>query len=200
VLRHSFDILILIFGISPPMSPTNWYYLWASLLLIVNLCGWASTLVMLPGNWFIVLATALFAFFVRPDDIHGVSWWCVVGLVVLAAIGEAIEFAAGAAGAAKHGGSRRGMLLAIAGAIGGSLLGATLGSGVPILGTILGAVAGGCVGAFGGAYLGETWKGRTGEERMAVSNAALVGRLFGTVGKLIVGLIMVVIATVDSFW
>lgn len=182
------------------MSPVAWYYVWASLLLIVNLCAWASTLFTIPGNWIIVLATALFAYFVRPDDAHGVSWWCVGGLVVLAAVGEAIEFAAGAAGAAKHGGSRRGMLLAIVGAMAGSLLGATFGSAIPVLGTILGAVGGGCAGAFGGAYLGETWKGRTGDERMAVSNAALFGRLFGTVGKLVAGLIMVVVATIDTFW
>jgi uncharacterized protein YqgC (DUF456 family) len=182
------------------MTAIAWYYVWASLLLIVNLCAWASTLFMLPGNWFIVLATALFAFFVRPDDVHGVSWWCVGGLVALAIVGELIEFAAGAVGAAKHGGSRRGMLLAMAGAMAGSLLGATFGSAIPILGTILGAVAGGCGGAFGGAYLGETWKGRIGEERTAISSAALVGRLFGTVGKLVAGLIMVVIATIDTFW
>jgi hypothetical protein len=182
------------------MSPIAWYYVWASLLLIVNLCAWASTLITLPGNWIIVLATALFALFARPDDAHGLNWVCVGGLVALAAVGEAIEFGAGAVGAAKHGGSRRGMLLAMVGAMAGSLLGATFGSSVPILGTIVGAVVGGCLGAFGGAYLGETWKGRTGEERAAVSTAALVGRLFGTVGKLVTGLIMVVIATVDSFW
>lgn len=182
------------------MSPVAWYYVWASLLLIVNLCAWVSTLFTIPGNWIIVVATALFAFFVRPDDAHGVSWWCVGGLVALAAAGEAIELLAGAAGAKKHGGSRRGMLLAIAGAMAGSLLGATFGSTIPVLGTIIGAVGGGCVGAFAGAYLGETWKGRSPEELTAISSAALVGRLFGTVGKLVTGLLMVVIATVDSLW
>lgn len=177
------------------------YYLWATLLLLINVCAWGSTFVTLPGNWFIVAATALFAWLVHPPEGGGIGWWTVGALVALAAIGEVIEFVAGAAGAAKQGGSRRGMVLAIAGSLVGSLAGSVLGTFIPIpvVGTLLGAIGGGAIGAFGGAYAGESWKGKTSEERMAVSTAALVGRLFGTVGKLAVGVVMVVIAAADSF-
>jgi len=176
-----------------------WYYIAATLLLLVNLGCWASTLFTLPGNWGIVLATALFAAFVHDDAGHSVGWWTVGVIVGLAALAEVIEVAAGAAGAAKHGGSRRGMILAVAGAMLGSLAGSALGSPIPVVGLIVGALAGGAFGAFGGAWLGETWKGRTSDDRLAISTAALIGRLLGTFAKLLIGVVMIVIAAADSF-
>ena len=182
------------------MSPEFWYYLWATLLLLVNLCAWGSTVMTLPGNWGIVLATALFAALVRIDSEPGIDWRVVGGVAVLALIAEILEFAAGAAGAAKRGGSRRGMVLAIAGAMLGSLCGAFIGVPIPIVGSMLGALGGGAAGAFGGAYVGEAWKGRTSDEMLAISKAALVGRVLGTVGKLVAGMVMVVIVTVATFF
>jgi hypothetical protein len=70
---------------------------------------------------------------------------------------------------------------------------------VPVVGSLIGAVAGGAAGAFGGAYAGEAWKGRTEDERMAVSTAAMVGRVLGTVGKLGIGAVMVVVTAVAVF-
>jgi hypothetical protein len=122
----------------------------------------------------------------------------VVGLAIL---GEVIEFAAGAAGAAKSGGSRRGMVLAVAGAMAGSIVGALLGTAIPVplIGNLIGAVLGGAIGAFGGAYTGEYWKGKSESERIAVGRAAMIGRVLGTVGKLGIGAIMVVITAFDAF-
>lgn len=178
------------------------YYIWALLLFIVNVSAWSTTFVTLPGNWCIVAVTALFAWLVHPPGGGGIGWWTVAIVAGLAAVGEIIEFAAGAAGAAKQGGSRRGMILAIAGSLVGSIGGSGIGTliPIPIVGTILGALGGGALGAFAGAYAGESWKGRPPEERMAVSNAALVGRLLGTVGKLAIGVVMIVIATFDSLF
>lgn len=182
------------------MTPEVWFYIWATLLLIVNLCAWASTLLTLPGNWCIVLATALFAALVRHDSGPGIDWWVVAAIAVLATIAEVLEFVAGAAGAAKEGGSRRGMVLAISGSMIGSLSGALIGVPVPVVGPMIGALAGGAAGAFAGAYLGEAWKGKSGGQRLAISKAALLGRLFGTVGKLAVGMVMVVIVTIATFF
>lgn len=182
------------------MSSEVWYYIAATVLLLVNLGCWGATLFTLPGNWGIVLATALFAAFVHDDAGHGIGWWTVGVIVGLAALAEVLEVAAGAAGAAKHGGSRRGMILAVIGAMLGSLAGAALGSPIPVVGLIIGALGGGSLGAFLGAWLGETWKGRTSDERLAISTAALTGRLLGTFAKLLIGIVLVVIATVDSFW
>lgn len=176
------------------------YYVWAVLLVVANFAGWVLNLFALPGNWLVVLFTAIFVALVPRSEEQGIGWWTVIILVVIALLGELIEFAAGAAGAAKKGGSRRGMLLAIAGTMIGSLTGAALFSPVvPVIGTVIGAVGGGGLGAFAGAYLGETWKGRTAEDRLEISRGALVGRLLGTVGKMAVGIVMVIIVAVDAF-
>ena len=91
------------------------------------------------------------------------------------------------------------MFLAIVGAMFGSMVGAMFLSAVPIIGTIIGAVGGAALGSFGGAYLGEMWKGRDQKERLDIGAAAMLGRLLGTMGKLIVGAIMVAVVTIDSF-
>jgi len=174
----------------------------AVVFVLLNVCALAANLFTLPGNWFIVVLTLLFALFIHPRSGIGVSWYGVGIVLGLAILGEVIEFAAGAAGAAKSGGSRRGMILAVAGAMAGSIAGTMLGVFIPIfvIGPLIGAVAGGALGAFGGAYAGEAWKGRTEEERLRVSWAAMIGRVFGTVGKLGIGAVMVVVTAVDVFF
>lgn len=181
---------------------TFWYYTLAVLFVIVNIAALATNLITFPGNWIIVVVTLLFAWLVKHPSATGVNWW-VVGVVFgLALLGEVVEFAAGAAGAAKSGGSRRGMLLSVAGAMLGSIVGAFLGTAIPVplVGNLIGAVTGGACGAFGGAYLGEYWKGKSENERLAIGSAAMVGRVLGTVGKLGIGAIMVVVTTVDAFY
>ncbi len=175
------------------------YYVWSTLLVLACAAAWVATIFTLPGNWCMVVLCALFAFLLPVEDGRGLSW-TVVGLVGgLAALGELIEFAAGAAGAAKKGGSRRAMILSIGGAAVGSIVGALIGIPIPLVGPIIAAIGGGALGAFVGAYLGETWKGTGHEERVEISNAALVGRLLGTFGKLAVGAIMVVVVAVGVF-
>jgi uncharacterized protein YqgC (DUF456 family) len=176
------------------------YYVWATLLLVVCLASWCLNLFALPGNWGIVAAAALFAFAFAGREDRGIGWWAVGSLVALAALGEVIEFAAGAAGAAKLGGSRRGMALAVVGTFVGSIAGALALAPVPVVGSIVGAVGGGALGAFGGAYLGEIWKGRTSDESLEIGTAAMIGRILGTAGKVAVGAAMVVIATAAAFF
>jgi uncharacterized protein YqgC (DUF456 family) len=177
-----------------------WYHFWAVLFVVLNFCALLTNFITLPGNWFIALLTVLFALLVRGSEGMGLNWWCVGAVIGLAVLGEVIEFAAGAAGAAKSGGSRRGMVLAVVGAMGGSIAGAILGTmiPVPLIGNLIGAVLGGAVGAFGGAYAGEYWKGKNESERMAVGKAAMIGRVLGTVGKLGIGAIMMVITAIDA--
>jgi len=182
------------------MSP-YWYYTLAVLFVLLNVCALATNLFTLPGNWIIVALTVLFAVFVHLPSGAGISLWSAGVVIGLALLGEVIELAAGAAGAAKSGGSRRGMVLSMVGAMLASMAGASLGIfiPVPVVGPLIGAVAGGAIGAFAGAYAGETWKGRSEDERLAVSRAALVGRVFGTVGKLGIGGIMVVVSALAAF-
>lgn len=174
-------------------------YVWAVLLLLGNGLAWASTAFALPGNWLMVVFAALYAF-VLPAEMHPrVSWTVVAVTLGLAILGEALEFIAGAAGAAKHGGSRRGVVLAVGGAFVGSLVGAALASPIPIIGPLIGAVGGGALGGFAGAYLGESGTNRPHAERIAIGKGAMIGRLLGTAGKLLIGVLMLVLVTLDSF-
>ena len=72
----------------------------------------------------------------------GLNWSAVALLALIAAGGEAVEFFAGAAGAAKKGGSRRAIFLAVIGTFAGSITGAVMGLPVPVVGSLIGALAG----------------------------------------------------------
>ena len=118
----------------------------------------------------------------------------------MAAVGEVLEFAAGAAGAAKQGASRRAVALSLVGALVGSIGGVMVGAPVPVLGSFVMALVGGAAGAFAGAYLGETWKGRAEHERIAAGQGAFVGKIWGTLGKLACGAVIVALVAVDAFF
>lgn len=172
-------------------------YLWALILTLSNALAWGANFFNLPGNWLLLIFSLIYKLILPKDSHPSITWTMLVLALVLAILGEVWEFVAGAAGAAKRGGSRRGAILAIAGSLVGSLGGAVVGVPIPVVGPLIGALVGGAVGAFIGAYLGE--RGRTHEERVEIGKGALFGRLIGTAGKLIFGLLMFLIMTVDSF-
>ena len=182
------------------MDPT-WFYLALAVPAVLLACAcWVGTLFTLPGNWAVLAIAAAWAY-LMPKQTYGMGYaWGTVGVLAgLVVLGEVIEFAAGAAGAKKEGGSKRGMALSIVGAAAGSIGGATVAIPVPVIGPVIGALGGGAAGAFAGAYLGETWKGRTGPDAVAIGKGALVGRLLGTGGKLAVGAVMVAVLGVMTF-
>lgn len=165
--------------------------LWAFLLVVILLVGWALTLLGLPGNWLIVVAVTAYILVVPAESPVGVGWGVAVALVFLAAVGEVLEFLAGALGAAKAGGSRRGAVLALAGSLVGGIVGLFFGAPIPVVGPLLGAVLLAGAGAFIGAVLGERWKGRGFDDAWKVGKAAFWGRLLGTVAKTVIGAAMV---------
>ena len=182
--------------------PPDWvYYLCGILLLVGNLSAWVGTLFMLPGNWVIVGLAALSAYFLpEKENGLGFSWTFVAILGGLALFGEFVEFFGSAAKARQYHASRRSLVLSILLGMVGATLGGVFGAPIGLVGGVVLIVVGGAAGAFVGTYLGETWKGRPKSERMAVSRAALFGRLFGTAGKLIVGMAMVMLTGLASFY
>lgn len=177
------------------------YYAWAVMLLFAASIAWSTNFVTLPGNWFIVGLAALFASAMETGAAaQGLNWKAVALLALIAAGGEALEFFASAAGAVKKGGSRRAVILAVIGTLAGSITGAIMGLPVPIFGSLFGALAGGAAGAFGGAYLGEMWKHGSSDVSYDVGVGAAIGRVLGTVGKLLVGIVMLVVLAVRVFW
>ena len=160
-----------------------WVY-YPSVLLLVVLCiaAWLTSLFTLPGNWLVVALAAGFAWLFPHEAGRGIGWVTVGVAAGLAVLGEVIEFVAGAAGAAKQGASRRAVALALVGAMLGSIAGVLIGTPVPVIGSFIMALVGGAAGAFAGAYLGEMWKGRTEDERIAAGQGAFVGKIWGTLG------------------
>lgn len=180
------------------MNPQLVYLLGSVALLLSVLGSLTLTVLQLPGNWLIV-GCAAFAAWLQPDGQRFDIEWLTVGIVMaLALAGEVIELAAGGLAAQKHGASRRAVMLSLVGGIVGSLAGGSIGSVVPVLGTLIGVVAGGSAGAFTGAYIGEAWKGRHDEHAIAVGKAVAIGRLFGTLGKVLVGVAMALVVACDA--
>jgi uncharacterized protein YqgC (DUF456 family) len=171
-----------------------------TLLVLALLVGWGLTLFALPGTWVMVGAAVIYALLAPATGAAAIGWQAMVALVVLAALGELIETAAGAVGAQRAGASRRSVVLAIVGSIAGAMIGAGVGSPLPVIGTIVGAVLGAGIGAFGGALLGETWKGRSLDHSWRVGEAAFKGRLLGTAGKLAVATAMVLVGIAALFF
>jgi uncharacterized protein YqgC (DUF456 family) len=171
-------------------------YVYALLLILVLLIGWMLTVLGGPGNWLMVVAAALYAWLVPTDAALTIGWGVVIALLVLATVGEILEFIAGALGATKGGGSKRGAALAIIGSMVGGVVGVFVGVPIPVLGPVIAAFLFAGLGAFVGAALGELWKGRSLDQSLDVGKAAFWGRILGTMAKTLVGSVMVVIGAV----
>ena len=168
----------------------------AVLLVAAIFFLWALNVVGLPGNWLIVAAAALYGLVVAADSRLDISWWGILTLLCLAALGEVIEFAASAFGVKRAGGSRRGAVLAMAGALAGGALGLVLGTPIPLIGSFLGALLFAGLGAAAGAVLGEQWRGQGWDKSLRIGRVAFWARLLGTSGKTVVGAVMVLVVLV----
>ena len=117
---------------------------------------------------------------------------CAIGVVA-----EVLEAGAGAAGTQLGGGTRRGML----GAILGGLVGAIVLTPVipmPVVGTLLGALAG----TFAGAFYAEVSSPEVRENAQPVRAAlgATLGRLAGTLGKLLLTIVIWILLVWAAFF
>ena len=169
-------------------------FLLALLLAAALVLCWGLTALGLPGNWLMVVLAALYAWLAPQQPPTSVSWTVVVILLALAVLGEILEFAAGAMGTARAGGSRRGVAMALGGSLIGGFVGLIVGAPIPLIGSLVGAVLFAGVGALVGALVGEIWTGRDLVLSWRVAKRAFWGRLFGTLGKVIVGGLMTLLA------
>jgi uncharacterized protein len=174
-------------------------YLWAALFILTLAAGWLLTLFALPGNWLMVAAAAVYAFFVPGEGRLAVSWGLVIALVVLAVLGELLELLAGALGAKKGGGSKRAAVLAVLFSVPGAMIGAMVGMPIPVVGPLIGVILFAGLGAFAGAMLGESWKGRKLEESWQVGHGAFWGRVLGSLAKVMIASIMLAVGTMAVF-
>ena len=145
----------------------------AALLAVVLAGFWVLTVLGLPGNWGMVVATGLFAWLVPQDSAVTLGWTTVIVLAVLAGIGELLEFLAGAIGVSSAKGSKRSAVLAIVFSILGSFLGVAIGAPLPVIGPFVAIILCSGAGAMVGAIIGELWKGRANGEAIQVGRAAV---------------------------
>ena len=163
-------------------------------VLVICSLAWLANLVTLPGNWLMVAILAGYAWYSDSGQTVEIGWRVVATAFVLALMGEAVEFLAGAAGAKRAGASRRSTLYAIGGSMIGAILGAVVGVPIPIIGSLIAAVLFGGVGATAGAMYGEWTDGRDWQESWAIGKAAFWGRTLGVAGKMLFGLGILVVA------
>ena len=156
----------------------------------------------LPGLWmllgFAVLVELGDTVVVPSPEETTFGWGLLAVCGGLGVVGEVIEAAAGAAGTRLGGGTRRGMWGAILGGLVGAVV-FTLILPIPLVGTLVGAL----IGTFAGAYIAEV-TGENAHQRATAENlrgafAATVGRLAGTLGKLIIATVIWVLLVWNAF-
>ena len=89
---------------------------------------------------------------------------------------------AGALGAGKAGGGRRGALLALAGSMIGGILGMILGLPIPLVGSMLASVFFAALGAMAGAAIGEFGREESGHE-LEDRQSGVLGAIGGYLGQ-----------------
>ena len=166
------------------LTATGWTIVYVVFYLIM-LAGVVVIPLGIPGQFIVAGAALIFSL---STGWHRLPWWSVLILFGLACLAEIIEGIAGFLGAKQA----KGSIWSSFGALGGGIVGAIVGSGfLPLIGTLVGAL----VGTFGGAYLVEYYRTQSHEGSGQVAKGALIGRIVGSVSKVLISLVMIVIVT-----
>ncbi len=173
-------------------------YVWITLFILFVIAGWSINLFGLPGNWMILLVAAIWMW-LGPAERFGIDWPIIVALVILALIGEGIEFLASVLTTTRLGGSRLAATYSVIGSVLGGFAGAFIGLPIPVVGWIVSSLLFASIGAMVGATAAERWTGKTVKDSVKVGSAAFTGRMLGTVGKMILGSMMMVVSIVALF-
>jgi len=166
-------------------------YLYLTILVIFNTFALMLVPFALPGNWLMVTATTLFAWW--QWDRHPFSIATLIAILILALLGELFEFLGGFGGARKKGAGFLGSIGAILGAIAGAFFGTFL---IPI--PILGTLAGSCIGAGLAAAFFEIISGRELNLSLSRGFGASVGQFIGTMAKFAAGSIIWLTITIAA--
>jgi len=125
------------------------------------------------------------------------GWLAIGASAALGLLGEALEAGAGAAGTAVGGGSRRGMIGAMLGGLVGAIFFTPL-IPIPVVGTLIGAL----LGTFLGAVIAERSHAvpPDAQRTLKAASGATIGRLLGTMGKVLVAIAVWTVLCVTAFW
>ncbi len=152
-------------------------------ILFLNIFG-------LPANWIILIFVGLWKY-LYPDTASMTTLFFIM-LIVLAIVGEVLEFVLQVVKAKKYGSSSSGTFAGVVGAIIGAIVLAPLFFGI-------GALIGALIGAYIGCFIMELAKGRSLKESREAAFGAMVGRFLGTVVKCGIGGVMLAL-TARYIW
>lgn len=175
------------------------FYLFAVLFALALMTAWATNFFGLPGNWVMLILAAIWFWFSDPTSPTHLGWPVLVGNLILASLGELFEFLASVVGTRKVGGEKKAAWGGVAGSLVGSIVGAFVGIPVPVVGPVIGSLLFACLGALVGALIGERLHGSNLNKSIKVGGAAFAGRLFGSLGKIAVGSVILVITLASIF-
>jgi uncharacterized protein YqgC (DUF456 family) len=149
------------------------WWLITIVLFAVGLIG--SVLPVIPGTTIILAAAVIHRIMLGAEK--SVGWWSIVMLALLTLLTYLLDFLSGYFGAKYFGATKWGMFGAVLGAIVGLFFG--------IIGLFVGPVI--------GAVAGEFIAGKRMIEAGRAGWGSLLGNLGGMIGKLVIGLTMVII-------
>ncbi len=149
---------------------TLWWFI-AIVIMAIGLIG--TILPFVPGTTIILAAAIGHRLLAGPED--GMNWWGFAGMVALALLSYALEYASGYFGAKRFGATKWGLAGAILGGIAGIFTGFVLLLVLPIVGAIVGELLGG--------------------QRLVSAGKAgwgtLLGNLAGMIGKMVIAFAMI---------
>ncbi len=157
------------------------------LFFLFAFAGLLSHIFGLPGNFIILAASLLLGW---SGDFKEVTINTIIVLVFLAVLGEVIEFVLGIIGAKKYKSSNKAIIGSIIFGIVGGILGVPFFFGI-------GAVIGAFIGAFAGAFVVELMIEGSMNRAVKSGWGAFIGRAFGTVSKVVLGVTMIVLTIVS---
>jgi hypothetical protein len=159
------------------MNDTLWWFA-AIVVMAIGLIG--TILPVVPGTTIILAAAIVHRIMTGAEN--GLGWFAIGILVVLTAMSYALDFFAGLIGAKRFGATRWGVIGAVVGGIAGIFTGFITLLVLPIVGAVIGEM-------IGGKRLVDAGKAGWG---------TLLGNLAGMIGKLAIGLAMIVVFLMNT--
>ena len=170
--------------------------IWAIICLSLLIVSLVLNLSGVPGNWIMVGIAIFYSWLMPSHSPYDFGLIVIVMVLLLATLGEILEFFTGALSTKKAGGTKRGMWFSIIGSVLGSVVGIFIGIPIPIIGSLIAALLFSGVGALLGAYYGEKVEGKNSKEAWKVGVSSFTGRILGSLFKIICGFIALICMSV----
>ena len=145
-----------------------------------------------PGNWIMLGVASFYSWLMPNESPYDFGILIILIVLIFAIICEMLEFFSGAISTRKAGGTKRGVWFSVIGSIIGSLAGIFVGIPIPIIGSLIAALLFSGIGALLGAYYGEKVEGKNSKDAWNVGVSSFIGRILGSLFKIICGFIALI--------